>query len=132
MDLPIPTPPPWWTLTHVAPAAVLRSALRMGQSAMASEPSCIASVSRYGEATEPADASGKPLEGDKLRSQLEPLLEEPVVRKELTQHPVDCCDVLRVAGEHGPAEGTDASAEERPDIGRDEARVCERILDACL
>ena len=23
IELPIPTPPPWWTLTHVAPAAVL-------------------------------------------------------------------------------------------------------------
>jgi len=53
IELPMPTPPPWWTLTHVAPAAVLSSALRIGQSAMASEPSSIASVSRYGEATEP-------------------------------------------------------------------------------
>ena len=42
----MPTPPPWWTLTHVAPAAVLRSAFRIGQSAIASEPSRIASVSR--------------------------------------------------------------------------------------
>ena len=54
IELPIPTPPPWWTLTQVAPAAVLSSALRIGQSAIASEPSRIASVSRYGEATEPA------------------------------------------------------------------------------
>ena len=53
IELPMPTPPPWWTLTHVAPAAVLSSALRIGQSAIASEPSRIASVSRYGDATEP-------------------------------------------------------------------------------
>src|SRR6476620_4225445 len=50
---PIPTAPPWWTLTQVAPAATLTCAFRIGQSAIASEPSFIASVSRYGEATEP-------------------------------------------------------------------------------
>ncbi len=49
----MPTPPPWWTLTQVAPAALLTSAFRMAQSAMASEPSFIASVSRFGDATEP-------------------------------------------------------------------------------
>ena len=48
IELPIPTPPPWWTLTQVAPAATLSSAFRIGQSAIASEPSSIASVSRYG------------------------------------------------------------------------------------
>ena len=46
IELPMPTPPPWWTLTQVAPAAVLSSAFRIGQSAIASEPSRIASVSR--------------------------------------------------------------------------------------
>jgi hypothetical protein len=42
----MPTPPPWWKLTHEAPLAVLSKALRTGQSAMASLPSSIASVSR--------------------------------------------------------------------------------------
>src|SRR5690606_37014593 len=46
MELPIPTPPPWWTATQAAPEAVFRRALRIGQSATASEPSAIASVSR--------------------------------------------------------------------------------------
>ena len=32
----MPTPPPWWKLTQVAPEAVLSSALRIGQSATAS------------------------------------------------------------------------------------------------
>ena len=36
----------WWTLTHEAPLEVLSRALRIGQSAIASEPSSIASVSR--------------------------------------------------------------------------------------
>ena len=40
--------------TQVAPPAVLISALRIGQSLMASEPSFILSVSRLGDATEPA------------------------------------------------------------------------------
>ena len=42
----MPTPPPWWIDTHEAPDAVLSSALSSGQSAIASEPSAIASVSR--------------------------------------------------------------------------------------
>ena len=46
IELPIPTPPPWWTLTQVAPAATFSRAFRIGQSAIASEPSAIASVSR--------------------------------------------------------------------------------------
>ncbi len=41
-----PTPPPWWIDTQQAPEAVLTSALSSGQSAIASEPSAIASVSR--------------------------------------------------------------------------------------
>ena len=49
----MPTPPPLWIDTQVAPLAVLRSALSIGQSATASEPSRIASVSRLGLATEP-------------------------------------------------------------------------------
>ena len=44
--LPMPTPPPWWKLTQEAPAAVLTSALRIGQSAIASLPSIMLSVSR--------------------------------------------------------------------------------------
>ena len=42
----MPTPPPLWIETHDAPAAVFTSALSSGQSAIASEPSRIASVSR--------------------------------------------------------------------------------------
>ena len=46
IERPMPTPPPWWMETQVAPEAVLTSALRSAQSAMASEPSFIPSVSR--------------------------------------------------------------------------------------
>ena len=60
-DLPMPTPPPWWNETQLAPVAVFTSALRIGQSATASEPSRIASVSRCGEATEPASRWSRPI-----------------------------------------------------------------------
>ena len=48
-------------LTQVAPAAVFTSALRSGQSATASEPSSIASVSRFGEATDPESRWSRPM-----------------------------------------------------------------------
>src|ERR1041385_3497202 len=46
----MPTPPPWGNETHVAPAAALSRALRIGQAAMAPDPSFMPSVSRFGEA----------------------------------------------------------------------------------
>ena len=49
----MPTPPPWWNETQDAPDAVFSNAFRIAQSAIASEPSRIPSVSRNGEATEP-------------------------------------------------------------------------------
>ena len=61
IEYPMPTPPPWCTDTHVAPDAVLRRALRTGQSAIASEPSRIDSVSRFGEATEPESRWSRPM-----------------------------------------------------------------------
>ena len=57
----MPTPPPWWSETQLAPQAVLSSALSSGQSAIASEPSFIASVSRLGEATEPVSRWSRPI-----------------------------------------------------------------------
>jgi hypothetical protein len=49
----MPTPPPLWIDTHDAPEAVFSSAFSSGQSATASLPSFMLSVSRKGEATEP-------------------------------------------------------------------------------
>ncbi len=42
----MPTPPPWWIETQVAPEAVFTSAFSRAQSAIASDPSSIDSVSR--------------------------------------------------------------------------------------
>src|SRR3990167_8961657 len=47
-------------LTQVAPAAVLTRALSNGQSATASVPSSIASVSRFGDATDPESRWARP------------------------------------------------------------------------
>ena len=58
-EKPMPTPPPWWSETQVAPLAQFRSAFRSGQSETASEPSAIASVSRLGLATRAASRGGR-------------------------------------------------------------------------
>ncbi len=42
----MPTPPPWWIDTQAAPDATLTIALSSGQSAIASDPSAMPSVSR--------------------------------------------------------------------------------------
>ena len=42
----MPTPPPWWIDTHDAPDEMLSMAFSSGQSAIASDPSSIASDSR--------------------------------------------------------------------------------------
>ena len=60
-EKPMPTPPPWWNDTQVAPEAQLSSALSSGQSDTASEPSFIASVSRLGLATEPESRWSRPI-----------------------------------------------------------------------
>ena len=52
LRIPHPTPPPWCSDTQVAPPATFNTALSSAQSLTASLPSCMASVSRLGEATE--------------------------------------------------------------------------------
>src|SRR4029453_18744319 len=64
--------------------------------------------------------------------ELEPATEEDVVREELAEPCVDRRDVRRVTGQRRPSEGPHSAAEERSDIGRNEARVCERVLYARL
>src|SRR5260221_562468 len=57
----MPTPPPWWNETQEAPDATLSMQFRSGQSATVSVPSFIASVSRFGEATEPQSRWSRPI-----------------------------------------------------------------------
>ena len=72
---------------------------------------------------EPADPGRQPLEGDALGRELQPAQEQRVVGEQAPELVVDRRDVGRVAREGGPPEGADAATEERPDIGRDKARV---------
>ena len=72
---------------------------------------------------EPADPSRKTLKRNLLGCHREPPLQERVVGKQPLQRAIDHLDIGGVAGEHGPPERADSAAEERPDIGRDEARV---------
>ena len=57
-------------------------------------------------------------------------LERSVIREESAERLIDRGDVRLITGEGRPPERSDALAEQRPDIGRDEARVCERLLYA--
>ena len=72
---------------------------------------------------EPADAAGQALEWYFGAGPSYPIDECRVVRKEVADNPVSLNDVFGVAGERGPAERTLALAEERTDIGGDEAGV---------
>ena len=72
---------------------------------------------------QPADARRQALERDLVGCHLEPPLQERVVGEQALQLAIDRRDVGGVAGKHRPPERTDAAAEERPNIGRDEARV---------
>ena len=83
IELPMPTPPPWCTLTHEAPEAVLSRAFRMGQSATASLPSRMPSVSRHGEATEPASRWSRPITTGALST--------PSRTMRLKRRPSRCC-----------------------------------------
>ena len=74
---------------------------------------------------EPADTRRKALELNSLGSHLEPALQQLILREQVLERLVDHGDVARLAGERCPAEGADPARKQRPDIGRDESRVCE-------
>ena len=77
--------------------------------------------------TEPADARGQPLPGDLLLRHLDPAGEVLVLREEVHNDAVRFVDVVGIAGERDPAERAFALAEQRADVGRDEAGVGERF-----
>jgi hypothetical protein len=70
---------------------------------------------------EPADAGGQALEVDLLLREFYPPGEGLVLRELLEDGLVGRGDVLRVAGQRGPAERALALAEQRADVGGDEA-----------
>src|SRR5690606_15203641 len=70
---------------------------------------------------EPADAGGQALEVDAFTGHADPAGQRLVLGEEVEDRPVGPRDVGRVAGEGGPAEGALALAEQRADVGGDEA-----------
>ena len=76
-----------------------------------------------GPVAEPTDPRRQTLERNSSGCELEPALQQRVAGKALPQRLVDHIDVARIAGERGPTKRADAATEERPYIGRDEARV---------
>ncbi len=161
----MPTPPPWWTLTHVAPGCdvdervqdrpvrdrVRAVAHRLGLAVRRRDRAGVEVVAtddhrrrhragadelvdrkaraRAIAVTEPADPGGKTLEGDAAGRELEPALEQHVVREQRGELAVDHVDVRRISGEHRPSKRADPPAEERPDVRGDEAGIRERILE---
>ena len=75
---------------------------------------------------DPADARRQALELDALPGHVEPVVQMRVVRHQLLHLGVGAVDVLGIARQRGPAERPDAAAEQRPDIGRHEARKARR------
>ena len=81
---------------------------------------------------DPADARRQALELDPLARHVEPVVQMRVVRQQLLHLRVGAVDVLRIAGERGPAERADAAAEQRADVGRHEAGESEGVGDALV
>ena len=78
----------------------------------------------------PADPRRQPLVGDLLPGQGDPAVKRLVVGDLVEHGAIRRRDVRRIAGEGDPAEGALAVAEQRTDVGGDEARVREGPLEA--
>ena len=72
---------------------------------------------------EPQDARGKALERDTLAREADPAHERFVVSEHFERRIVGDSDVVGVARQRGPTKRTDTATEQRPNIGRDKARV---------
>src|SRR3546814_7805830 len=71
---------------------------------------------------DPADARRQALEADARARHVEPVVELRIVGDQFLHLGVGPVDVLRIAREGGPAEGADAAAEQRADVGRQERK----------
>ena len=66
---------------------------------------------------DPADARRQALEADPLARHVQPVVQMRVLREDLLHLGVGFVNILRIARQGGPAEGADAAAEKRADIG---------------
>ena len=128
-------------LTHEAPLAVLTSAFRSGQSAIAADHDGRRQIAMSDHVVEPhpepmplavpepADPRGQPLVGDALAGHPDPSGER-LVPGELLQHgSIGRGDIGWIARQRGPAERTLAFAEQRSDVCGDEPGVVERPIE---
>jgi hypothetical protein len=79
---------------------------------------------------DPADPRRQALEVDALARHVEPVVEMRVVGQQFLHLGVGLRDILGIARQRRPAERADAAAEQRADIGRDEAGKVEGVGDA--
>src|SRR5688500_428269 len=79
---------------------------------------------------DPADARRQALESDALARHVEPAMEVRVAGDQLLHLRVGLANIFWIARQRGPAERADAAAEQRPDIGGDEAGEVEGVGDA--
>jgi hypothetical protein len=76
----------------------------------------------------PADTRRQALEADALAGHIQPVVQVFVIGDDLFHFGVGFVDILRVAGQGNPAERADAAAEQRADIGRNEAREIKGVV----
>src|SRR5512132_3648816 len=77
--------------------------------------------------TDPANARRQSLELDTRPRHVEPVVQMRVVRKHLLHLNVGLVDILGIARQRDPAEGPDAAAEKRTDVGRYKAGKVEGV-----
>ena len=70
---------------------------------------------------QPADAGGQTFELHVLLCGVEPAVQVVVVREELLERFVSHPNIFRISGQGDPAEGAEALAEQRSDVGRHKA-----------
>ena len=81
---------------------------------------------------EPADSCRQTLELDAPAREIDPAAQDMVVRKHFQNQIVGDGDVRGLAGKSDPAEGAAAFAEQRTNVGRNEAGEIVGILDTTL
>src|SRR5208282_4977233 len=78
----------------------------------------------------PANAGRQSLKLNPRTRHVEPLVQMRIIRNQFFDLRVGLVNIFRVSRERGPAEWSDAAAEQRPDVLRHETRDIERTSDA--
>ena len=78
----------------------------------------------------PADARRQALKMNARSRHVEPVMQMRIIRNQFLDLRVGLVDILGIAGQRGPAERTDAAAEQRADVLRHEARNIECMRHA--